>query len=682
MAPRSKIPYNPADLGASNTLLPEEVFGHVDLATLADIHKFLRESELQDDIELAAWVQENYLNGHIEDHSTAIIRTAQGFGQLDRAFRRVRSLTNKAQEKWPFFDRNFKQMSTTTVRNNARGEAAPGIMYSIESTKENQKAVGQQHTSVSNGLDTPKPSPVPQLQVPFGTAKPSRFQTHKSQFPSPARRTRVSSSSALQPKPTQVPEPDQKFQQQEIASPQELPNQAGISSEPSGQAMNQPEALQAEDSQPNAPRVEETPDADSVVGRESPLSSPPIVFEPHDSGVVLGKEQEADTVRDAGHGKVRGPDGRYLPSNEVLPVTKKVVKTKKPKKGGRKPGLKTAEKDVPLIPKAVSEESGVEATEESISTDIQCSPSMAPTGKTEGNDEIGVFQGIDTVTSPDLKNEEQQMETETTFDTGVSAAYLLAAEADAVPSNLDRLPPSSRKAVKRKSEPTAPSSARKRGKYGGIVGRPRRTDQPKISQKEPVTEVQPVPQMQTRRNTRHSAAANLGCTGPTTTTPTLKANIELPVQTDDVVMGGVEGDMHATPGHEEPKPGASEVPTHSPAPSPRPSPEVDILNAALMATYSPARQKSISSSAPLAPAPTPDPAVANEKETAHVPGHVELIARITTGNGTMELPISEDQIDGDEVKMIRKYAEWNAAESAVPVPYAQFRKIFSFAKEP
>jgi len=155
MAP-PKVPYNPADLGAPNTLLPEEVFGHVDLATLSDIHRFLRESELQDDIELATWVQENYLHGHSEDQSTAIIRTAQGFGQLDRAFRRVRSLTNKAQDKWPFFDRNFKQMSSTTVRNNARGEAAPGVMYSNDGTQEIPKAAGQQHISTSNGLGTPK----------------------------------------------------------------------------------------------------------------------------------------------------------------------------------------------------------------------------------------------------------------------------------------------------------------------------------------------------------------------------------------------------------------------------------------------------------------------------------------------------------------------------------------------
>jgi len=152
MAPSSGIPYNPADHATSHALLPEEVFGHIDVATLTNIHLYLRESELQDDIELATWVQENYLYGVEKDQATAMIRTAQGFAQLDRAFRRVRSLTNKAQDKWPFFDRNFKQMSSATVRNNARGEAAPGVMYPIDATQRALSAAKQSLTpSAPNG---------------------------------------------------------------------------------------------------------------------------------------------------------------------------------------------------------------------------------------------------------------------------------------------------------------------------------------------------------------------------------------------------------------------------------------------------------------------------------------------------------------------------------------------------
>jgi hypothetical protein len=60
---------------------------------------------------------------------------------------------------------------------------------------------------------------------------------------------------------------------------------------------------------------------------------------------------------------------------------------------------------------------------------------------------------------------------------------------------------------------------------------------------------------------------------------------------------------------------------------------------------------------------------------------VELFARLTTGNGIMEIPIPVDQINSDEARMIEKYTEWNAQPSAVPVPYDQFRQIFSFAKK-
>jgi hypothetical protein len=107
-------------------VLPNHVDGIIDLKTLDDIHRFLNQSELEDDLALAAWVKEHYLHEPITSEGREI-RTTEGFSKLDRAYRRVRLLTNKAQDKWPFFDRNWKSMSSTTVRNNARGEAAPGV---------------------------------------------------------------------------------------------------------------------------------------------------------------------------------------------------------------------------------------------------------------------------------------------------------------------------------------------------------------------------------------------------------------------------------------------------------------------------------------------------------------------------------------------------------------------------
>jgi hypothetical protein len=56
---------------------------------------------------------------------------------------------------------------------------------------------------------------------------------------------------------------------------------------------------------------------------------------------------------------------------------------------------------------------------------------------------------------------------------------ILAAEAEAVPTNLDRLPPGVVRKNKRKSEPIAPrgQNKRPRGSRGGIIGRPRKSEQ-------------------------------------------------------------------------------------------------------------------------------------------------------------------------------------------------------------
>jgi hypothetical protein len=107
-------------------MLPDPAVGIIDLATLKEIHRFLNQSSLQDDRELAAWVQQHFLYEPITSVGREI-RTTESFSQLDRAYRRARSLTNKTQDKWPFFSRDWKEMPSATVRNNARGEAAPGV---------------------------------------------------------------------------------------------------------------------------------------------------------------------------------------------------------------------------------------------------------------------------------------------------------------------------------------------------------------------------------------------------------------------------------------------------------------------------------------------------------------------------------------------------------------------------
>jgi len=115
------------------------------------IHEVLCNSETQDDVELATWIQERYLNAPRNASETEPMRTAQEFGRLDRAYRRVRSLSGKTQDKWPILDMHFKEMSSAMVRNNARSEAAPGVMFPIDGLQKKACLAGQP----PNGFITP-----------------------------------------------------------------------------------------------------------------------------------------------------------------------------------------------------------------------------------------------------------------------------------------------------------------------------------------------------------------------------------------------------------------------------------------------------------------------------------------------------------------------------------------------
>ena len=281
-------------------------------------------------------------------------------------------------------------------------------------------------------------------------------------------------------------------------------------------------------------------------------------------------------------------------------------------------------------------------------------------------------------------------------------AYLLAAEADAVPSNLDRLPPNSRKALKRKSEPILQSGERKRGKYGGIVGRPRKSEQRETknaieTENSPQKKAEPVellPQMTTRRSTRRSAAANLGTPEPaepaTKTQKKTPKSLEKQVSSQEPVGNGQGG------ANEQEMMGNAEADASRPSSAspvaPTKTPDRDLLGLALGKTssavsraqpgvyqspYQPLTQ-------PLPGAPQnakPDVHMVNGLEQGYPPGHFELLARLTTGKGTLEIPISADQINSDEAKIIKKYAEWNAKPDAVNIPYDQFRQLFSFVKK-
>ncbi|KAF3002873.1 hypothetical protein E8E13_000310 [Curvularia kusanoi] len=138
-----------------------EIKGYVDTEILLDIHKYLCESANSDDAELAAWVKHQYLQEPFREVGRPI-HNAEGYAQLNRAYRRVRLLTGKAQDKWPFFHETWKKMSATTVRNASLGVAVIGIpgsahTGSVLTTSEAYGDSGQQDNG-SNLEETPDPS--------------------------------------------------------------------------------------------------------------------------------------------------------------------------------------------------------------------------------------------------------------------------------------------------------------------------------------------------------------------------------------------------------------------------------------------------------------------------------------------------------------------------------------------
>ncbi|KAI4662780.1 uncharacterized protein J4E79_004089 [Alternaria viburni] len=676
MAPTYSMPYTPADYVASEALLPEEFFGYADIPTLVKIHEVLCNSETQDDIELATWIQERYLSAPRNASLTEPMRTAQEFSRLDRAYRRVRSLSGKTQDKWPILDLHFKEMSSAMVRNNARGEAAPGVMFPIDGLQKKACLAGQP----PHGFVTPDAS-----------SQSNQQETHL------ASKSDSHAMSQTEPPPSGLPKTEE-------ALGQTSPN------DKSGALLSNP--------------------IGGTVSRN--ISSNP--------SEDLQAESE---VRDAGAGKVRGPNGRYLPKDDVEPETKKA---KKPKKAVKpRTGLRNMKKQESPAPNTVGEKTETApAEDEDLMADVQ--PPSPPVSSHEAEEmngvedvtsvnpasDIVVPSTTDLATSPTAVNEQEaEMEEEVASGSVCASAYLLAAAADPVPSNLDKLPPNSRKSIKRKSEPTATSGDRKRGKHGEIVGRPRKSEQqgsdtsdqaPVQQEDENVTRTEDPPQMVTRRATRRSAAANLNASetnkpdATSTANSPIKAPVDQPLSTskkpskskrnprkssapdEDEVMSGTE-DRETASREETLKPTpivreASSTPSYAlGSVAPSQLPDNHFLSIGISRTSSPALHPQPSSHQPYqspyqAVPPTPPPTVVaktplvNGTTSTYPPGHVEYFARITTSNGsTMDLPIEESQIERKEMETIKRYAEYNAVPNAVPVLYPQFRQIWAFAKQ-
>ncbi|CAO2648597.1 Nn.00g078640.m01.CDS01 [Neocucurbitaria sp. VM-36] len=582
MGPGSKTPYNPSDNSAPFMVLPEHVYGFIDLKTLADIHRYLSESEAEEDIVLANWVKENYLYEPI-DEGGRTIRTTEGFSNLDRAYRRVRSLTNKAQDKWPFFDRNWKHMSSTTVRNNARGEAAPGIslpgMY------------GETHASPApNGVEPTKDSLAPRLQVPFGTKQPSRYSALGKHHPRLSQQTPVTLpttskkreqlkdlvdsvshptlSEQSEPEPESMSEPGHQAPSESLPQ-QEFRKPTDLLSESENQTSTPPKAPLEEE--PKSLR------AASEVPASEPVHTTAVSDQPKSI-----TELEVEPSRDAGSGKVRGPNGRYLPKDNSSPISS--VSRRKPGsmqgKGARakfigpmfKSNSRASTDNVTIFTEVQSPST---PTQDDGFVDNLCAEKL-PASEANAHTFTPANDNDDLGERATSEPTSQAHSNDITSDSSTPSG-ILAAEAEAVASNLDRLPPgSARRTNKRKSESLVQQDQRKRGRHGGIVGRPRKSEQQaakfdqdmvKASQEKEQSLSQSVaeeaPRMTTRRTARRSAASTLNSSTSQNSVSVQDGPKKRPktVEGEDVVMEDADRDdingEDTTAGHEAHAPAAT-----------------------------------------------------------------------------------------------------------------------------
>ncbi|KAL5399776.1 hypothetical protein PMIN02_000310 [Paraphaeosphaeria minitans] len=150
---------------SATTMDMAPVAGMVDLPTLAKMCDVLSTSHDDDDRNLAAWIKENYLphdfDGVIEQGGSAI-KGAEGFSKLYNAYKRVRILTNRAQDKWPFFDRRWKRMTSAQVTKMATSDdAAPPFTNLAELPMESSPV----RESIEEGLATSMVQP--RARTPF-----------------------------------------------------------------------------------------------------------------------------------------------------------------------------------------------------------------------------------------------------------------------------------------------------------------------------------------------------------------------------------------------------------------------------------------------------------------------------------------------------------------------------------
>ncbi|KAF3034922.1 hypothetical protein E8E12_006363 [Didymella heteroderae] len=588
--------------------LPVHVEGFIDLEILINIHKCLSESKFEDDRTLGGWVKANYLQEpvNLSEEKARPIRNPEGFVNLDKAYRRARTLTGKAQDKWPFLNKDWKKLSSTLIKNAILGDAAMGVVRP-------EASGGVRDTPMSNGLNGHRDnnSQTPRSQASLSANNLSRHQAREMKSPQPT---------------------DRFLHQQAI----EL----------------------------KAHRQDYSPTSKANI----------MIGTPSLDGTANGTPSSVDGPRDAGSGKVRGPDGRYVNKDNPTPPERK------------KPNIKYVKKSRTRATLGAESEEIAESSNEEVGKFEEASRTIY-NGSCKA-DETGLIP-----ISPQSERAASQDSSEppvrgpsaaaATYEFPVSA--ILAAEAEAVPSNLDRLPTGYYAHKKRKSESGIQrgGSKRARGSRGGVLGRPRKSetllDRAKLEPEEvenmEVEELTPqsTPQPETsasapaRRSSRKSAASALESSTPWD-------------PTGDVLFSGTSQKKQARRETDAPVNGTARTSdsVKSFTPSSINQKSTSVAKQAVNGGPPTAQAKSTTAQARAEKATASTKRVSFSPETYAEPSNMEFFARITTAAGVQEVPLLEEDLT-HEVDLVKKYAQW-LDDGKDLVSFKTFKDISKFSR--
>ena len=242
------------------------------------------------------------------------------------------------------------------------------------------------------------------------------------------------------------------------------------------------------------------------------------------------------------------------------------------------------------------------------------------------------------------------------------SSSVLAVEAEAVPSNLDRLPPGLI-VKKRKNESTIQrgSMKRARGSRGGLLGRPRKSETvAPVSQQDANKDIDmrlelsdtESAKMTTRQSSRKSVA------------PTLYP----PESTESVVRNGSLGAHYPRSIDDETNTAFNNF-------------DEQLHGNEREANVSFTKQVATSGSQIPRMARTPGSSKRKKRVSFSPevrPGDVEFFARISTDTGTHEIRLTEEDLTS-ELKLVKRYSAWlNSGET--DITFETFKKVIKFAK--